>query len=455
MSGAGALRPMATGRPACYAGTLKAGRPALAAESKAADREGMGIVLFWIIVASLTLLVTLTVIWPMLRQRDAAAPARAEYDVEVYGAQMNELKADVARGSISAEEAGVARAEIGRRLLKAAAEVETAAGGASRRSRTGRRTAAVLVGGGLPLAALGLYLGYGSPALPDLPLQARLAVDPAKADLPTLVAQAEARLRADPGDGAGWDLLGPIYLRTGRAGEAATAFGNAIRILGDTAERQTGFGEALTQIASGEVTDAAEASFARALTLNPDYLPAKFFLALDMSQEGRFAQAGPAWQQLIDASPAGAPWLQLANMALADAQAKIAAADGTAPAAASAQTAPAASAPAVASAAAPRGPSGSDVEAAAAMSGEDRQAMIEGMVSQLAERLKSAPNDVEGWKRLMQSYSVLGDGERVRTAYADARAAFAPGTPERTAIDGLAAELGLGGTGSAPGGESK
>jgi cytochrome c-type biogenesis protein CcmH len=396
--------------------------------------RGMGIVLFWIIAVLLTVLVTVAVLWPMLRRTDVAVPVRAEYDVEVYGAQMNELKADVARGTISPDEAGTARAEIGRRLLRAAAEVETVGARKPPARVAGRWTAAGLVAIGMPMAAVGFYLDTGSPEMPDMPLEARLAVDPAKADLPTLVAQAEARLRSNPEDGAGWDLLGPIYLRSGRADEAVTAIGNAIRILGDTAERETGLGEALTQVASGEVTEEAKASFDRALALKADYLPAKFFLALDLSQENRFAEAGPAWQKLIDASPPGAPWLQLAEMGLADARQKIAAASGVAPAK---------EPPIVVSAAPPRGPTGSDIAAASAMSGEDRKAMIEGMVSQLAERLKAAPNDVEGWKRLMQSYSVLGDGERVRLAYADASAAFAPGTPERTDIDGVAVQLGL------------
>ena len=408
--------------------------------------RGMGNALFWIIVVLLTALVTITVLWPIIRKRDAVTPLRAEYDVEVYGAQMNELKADVARGTISADEADIARAEIGRRLLKAAAEVETAGAQRGIRSHAGRWGAIALVAAGMPIAAVGFYLGYGSPELPDLPLEARLSVDPSKADLPTLVAQAEAKLRSNPEDGAGWDLLGPIYLRSGRADEAVTAINNAIRILGATAERETGLGEALTQSAAGEVTDLAKARFERALALNPDYLPTKFFLSLDMSQEDRFREAGPAWQKLIDASPPGSPWLQLANMALADANKKIAVADGTAPAG---------EAPLIASVAPPRGPTGSDIEAASSMSGEDRTAMIEGMVSQLAERLKSDPNDVEGWKRLMQSYSVLGDGDRVKTAYAEASAAFATGTPERTAIDGVAVTLGLAPPVAEPGGDGK
>ncbi|MGB1962710.1 MAG: tetratricopeptide repeat protein, partial [Candidatus Puniceispirillaceae bacterium] len=39
---------------------------------------------------------------------------------------------------------------------------------------------------------------------------------------------------------------------------------------------------------------------------------------------------------------------------------------------------------------------------------EERRAMIEGMVSRLAERLAENPGDVEGWRRLGRAYEVLG-----------------------------------------------
>lgn len=392
--------------------------------------EGTGF-LFWIVAVALAAIVTGAIALPLLR-RPTAMPSRAEHDAEVYGSQLAELKADVERGTMPAAEAETARAEIGRRLLKATAEAEVARSGGRGAGRTAAVAGIVFVALAVPLASVAAYLGYGSPDMPDLPLEARLSVDPAAADLPTLVAQAEARLRTHPEDGAGWDMLGPVYLRSGRPNDAVEAFANASRLLGPTPERETGLGEALTQAAAGEVTDEAKARFEWALQLNADYLPARFFLALDLSQENRFAEAGPAWTALIAASPEGAPWLQLAQLALDDANAKIAAAANPQAPAAGTQTAPA-----------QPGPSGDEMAAAAEMSGADRQAMIEGMVSQLAERLKSAPNDVEGWKRLMQSYSVLGDADRARGALTEATGVFAAGTPERADIERFASGLGL------------
>ncbi len=82
------------------------------------------------------------------------------------------------------------------------------------------------------------------------------------------------------------------------------------------------------------------------------------------------------------------------------------------------------------------------------MTPADRTAMIEGMVSGLAERLKSNPDDVEGWLRLIRSYSVLGRPEEAVEA---ARAALQgiQGAGERRRVESLVADLGLGDAGPA------
>jgi cytochrome c-type biogenesis protein CcmH len=46
------------------------------------------------------------------------------------------------------------------------------------------------------------------------------------------------------------------------------------------------------------------------------------------------------------------------------------------------------------------------------MSDKDRQAFIRAMVGRLAERLKSAPEDIDGWRRLARAYQVLGETQK-------------------------------------------
>jgi cytochrome c-type biogenesis protein CcmH len=77
------------------------------------------------------------------------------------------------------------------------------------------------------------------------------------------------------------------------------------------------------------------------------------------------------------------------------------------------------------------------------MSPADRSAMIAGMVDSLAARLKTQPDDVEGWARLIRSYMVLGRDADAGTALANARAALAGDATKLALIDATAQQLGL------------
>ena len=68
--------------------------------------------------------------------------------------------------------------------------------------------------------------------------------------------------------------------------------------------------------------------------------------------------------------------------------------------------------------------------------------MIEGMVSQLAARLKEQPNDVEGWLRLIRSYAVLGRGDDAAAAARDALTGVQDDSG-RGRIQALIADLGV------------
>src|SRR3546814_6412041 len=61
-------------------------------------------------------------------------------------------------------------------------------------------------------------------------------------------------------------------------------------------------------------------------------------------------------------------------------------------------------------------PSEEALEAAAAMSENERAAFITSMVDRLAERLAATPDDFHGWMRLGQAYRVLGDREEIGSA---------------------------------------
>jgi cytochrome c-type biogenesis protein CcmH len=87
-----------------------------------------------------------------------------------------------------------------------------------------------------------------------------------------------------------------------------------------------------------------------------------------------------------------------------------------------------------------------DMDAAAAMSQQDRKAMIETMVAGLDEKLRQNPHDSEGWQRLLRSYMVLGNKGQAQDALARGLAALGAGTEDGRKFAEFAATLGLSAT---------
>ncbi len=374
--------------------------------------------LFWLVAFVLAALTTAAIVWPLLMRPARGSVAREAFDEEVYRAQLGELREDETRGVIGREEAAASRAEIGRRLLRAH-EAATAKAAKTPRERSGV-VAGLAVALVLPIGAFLFYDRWGSPDIPDQPLALRQP-EPQAPNLVAAVAEIERRLAARPDDAEGWSVVAPVYLRLGEGEKAATAFRNVLRLRPPTAQTVAGLGEALVQAADGRVTPEAATEFHRALTLDANWIPARFYLALALSQEGRSAEAADAWSELLRTGPHDGAWRPVAEAALADAR------SGTA-----SQQVP--SQP---------GPAAADVEAASKLSDGERLAMVQGMVSGLAERLKAEPKDPEGWKRLLRSYVVLDRPDDARAALGEVRAVFPAASPELIDILGFARGLGL------------
>jgi cytochrome c-type biogenesis protein CcmH len=379
----------------------------------------------WILLALMTAFVAAALLYPLSRRGDVPAPDESG-EVAVYRDQMKELERDKAQGLISAAEAEYARAEIGRRLIAAASNVPDA------RALNGsgwRRFAVATVIAAPPAMGLCLYIMLGSPGLPDQPLEARLE-NPGN-DMSLLVAKAERHLAQNPDDGAGWDILAPIYFRSARLGDAEMAYRNSIRINGANPDRLTGLGETLIAANDGIVTEDARSSFEEAVRQEPGNVRARFYVGLALEQAGRTAEARAAFEEIARAGPPDAPWMGLIDEHIAR--------NGGTPSAAPAQG----GVPAV-------GPSADDIAAAQNLSGEDRQAMIQGMVDSLAARLEDDPDNIQGWLQLVRSYMVLGDRDKAQAALTSGLVHFPADGSEGRQLVAIAREAGLSAEAAAP-----
>ena len=195
----------------------------------------------WLIFAAMTAAAVFAVVWPLGRKPSLGGGS----DRLVYQDQLAEIDRDRAAGLIGQAEAESARIEISRRLLAAADAEAPAAATPASSALWRRRVAALAAIVVVPAVALGFYLRLGSPDVPDQSAFARVNSVPGHQSIEGLVSQVEAHLASNPNDGAGWEVLAPVYLRMGRPDDAVAAWRKAIVLNGDSPARESALGEAL------------------------------------------------------------------------------------------------------------------------------------------------------------------------------------------------------------------
>jgi cytochrome c-type biogenesis protein CcmH len=364
--------------------------------------------MIWLIFAAMTGFAVFSVLWPLSRSRRIAAANLP--NISLYEAQVAEIDRDGASGLIPAEDVLAAKADAARRLLAVSAAAVQVQPANQRNSRLAALAAIVLI----PTLTLGLYSRFGRPDLPDAPLAARLqSGDPGKMDLAAAIVRIEAHLREHPEDGRGWDVIAPVYLRLGRE-EARRAFANAIRLLGASAAREAGLGEAILADAQGVVTAEARQAFEKASAADPTLPQARYYLGLAALQDGKPDEARAIWTKLVDEASADAPWVAALRQRIASL-----------------------SNPPVA------GPNSAAGNSIAGLPPAERAAAIRSMVEGLSARLQQNGGGVDEWKRLVRAYSVLHEVEKARAALADARKNLSSDASANAELDRLARELGL------------
>ena len=357
--------------------------------------------LLWTAMALMTGAAVMAVLWPLSRRLNGAEP-ESRGDVGFYRDQLAELDREVERGLISEDQAKAAKAEAGRRLLRAHAEGGGPASSTGEPALRRRRAAAAFSLSIVPLTGLAVYGLLGSPQAPSRAASVAARVDVVR-DLNSAVARIESHLAANPDDGRGWEVIAPVYLGAGRFDDAAKAFAATRRLLGERADRLTGQGEALVASAGGVVPADAAALFAQALALDAGSTKARFYLALAAGQDGDLPRARAEYERIVASAPAQAPWLDVIRSKLArlDAPAlpRVEKQDST----------------------------------------PEIMAMVEGLDARLAREGGSEPE----WARLVRSFVVLGRPDDARDRLAKAKDALAGDTHAVEKLDRLAQDLGL------------
>jgi cytochrome c-type biogenesis protein CcmH len=334
--------------------------------------------LFWFTAAVLTALALFFLLRPLTRGSETEPP-RSAYDLAIYRDQLDELGRDVARGVLSEAEAAAARLEIERRLL--ASQPRGTIPAKPGLSGFWLRAVAAITLVAVPGMALALYLGLGSPELPDAPLAARqserkvLAAD-GGLDLAKARKMLEEKLATQPDSLQGWMLLARTDGALGDWPAARAALDKALVLSNRLPEVLEAYGDMLVSEAQGEVTPQAEAMLQEAAKAKPELFRSRYYLGLAKAQRDDMAGAVAEWKALLADAPADAPWADTVKKALAEAEQQQAGG-----------VAPVSSEP-------PQGQPPAEMAAIMKLPPADRMNAIRGMVDGLAARLAQDPNDL-------------------------------------------------------------
>lgn len=404
---------------------------------------------FWALTILVALLIAVFLGYTMLRGRKTREPAAA-YDLRVYREQLAGVDRDLARGVIGEADAERVRTEISRRILAADTQMQSQteiAGPPRWVSFTAIACVTIILVGG----AGWLYRQMGAAGLPDQPLslrkemaetlraerpsQAEAEAEAPAAPLPqleegyaTLLGQLRETVAARPDDLQGHILLAQHEANTGNYPAAYKAQQRVIELTGETApaDAYSHLAEMMILSANGYVSPEAEEALRQVLRRDPRHGPAQYYLGQMMVQVGRPDIGYRIWVDALRNAPAGAPWAQAIRAQLDDLAFR-----------AGVFNAPSAAAMA------PAGPSQTDMEAAAALTPEERQDMILGMVNQLSDRLAAEGGPPEDWARLISALGVLGEGQRAIEIKREAMEVFAGNDAALEMIDAAALQAGI------------
>jgi cytochrome c-type biogenesis protein CcmH len=403
--------------------------------------------MLWMILTVMVALAAAGLTIPLVRRYEQR-PDRAR-TLDILKGQLAELDGQQAGKLITQAEADALRTEIKRRIL---AEDRETAGVPRPLPAAAMPWMALALVTLVAASSTALYALMGHPELtsstvggsttagmPKKQANAEAARQHPNGEVSTMIAGLESRLQQNPNDAAGWQMLGWSYMRTGRPGDAAQAYGRAAALDPGNAEYLSAEGEAMVQ-SEGKVSGDAASAFRRALKGDAKDPRARYFLAIYRDQQGDHAGAMKDFISLLKSAPPDAPWVaQVRNYVedlAKDQQIDISSQLPPVPAA---QPEPRSAA----TQAGPPGPSSDQVAAAGQMSDSDRQAMIHSMVDKLAGELKTNPHDSGGWVRLMRARMVLGETDKAAQAYQDARKAFTDSPAAQAALQEAAKSLGV------------
>ncbi len=244
------------------------------------------------------------VLWPLLRPGAARSVEHAAANVSIFKDQFADLDADLARGTISAEQHAESKNELERRLLDevhAAAESTVA-------TRDSHRWSAAIVALIVPIAAAALYWQIGTPAALSTSAASAAEESPAtREQIEAMIAQVRERLAREPDNAEGWAILARTHYAMGNFSEAAAAYERLSALRLYDADVLADYADALAMSQGRSFAGQPLQLVQRALQLDPTQWKALAMAGAEAFDRKDYKAAIDYWQRLQNTAPPDSP----------------------------------------------------------------------------------------------------------------------------------------------------
>ncbi len=266
---------------------------------------------FGISATALVLLALLFVLPVLLRKKNAGHEVvRNELNLTVMRDQLRELDRDLVSGTLSESTFISARQDLEQRLIEERGSADPVIGTSAISSRT-----AIAIGLFIPVLALGLYLLLGNSNGLD-PAKV-VAQDPAQEvteqQILQMVANLAEKLKTQPNNVEGWNMLARSYNAMGRYNDAVEAYAHLIQIEPKNADYLVSYADTLAVTQNKNLQGEPEKLIKRALELDPQNVRGLSLAGSAAFDRGDYADAVAYWKDIMKLVP---PDSEMARMTL-------------------------------------------------------------------------------------------------------------------------------------------
>ena len=297
---------------------------------------------FWATAALLLAGALLFVLPPLLRPATTRAGLSP---MAAYRDQRTQIDAEFAQGVLTSEQHAQALAELQARVIEEVGEVPDVKPVTQKaQSRAFVGTIAALI----PVGAVALYALLGTPAAlhPERAQEAAGGQEGGHAvsqeEMEGLVQKLAEKLKQNPNDPVGWQMLARSYVVFQRLPEAAQAYDKAYQLKADDPNMLADYADVLAMVNGRSLDGKPEQLVKEALKLDPQHQKSLSLMGTAAFNRGDFQGAADWWKKLLATVPPGSPGAAQVQASIDQALAESARSGGKpVPAAATVAAAPA------------------------------------------------------------------------------------------------------------------